>query len=154
MYAPQSRHPARWANTKRCNRERSQSIKKATDACVRCGRLEPYFWKGNNFSHPKGTEYADVLFNGDNDVSFERGCLDPRDSRFDSFARVHCQDRCAGKPAKKAPCCLSLDLSLLDLPDCSPEEAEAIKQALLAAAQEPKKTPEVTADEFKKNLPQ
>jgi len=135
MYTPQSRHPSRWQNTKRCNREKSQTIKKATDNCVRCGRLQPYFWKGANFLHPKGTKYEDVLFTGDWDISFERGCLDPRDARFDSFAQVHCQDRCAGKPEKKPKCCLSLDMSVLDLPDCTPEEAAEIEKAIAVAAQ-------------------
>jgi len=115
MYNPATRPASRWVNTLRCNRTKSASVRMPKKGdCYDCTDLQPFHWKGNNYQHPKGEKYEDLLFSGDWDVSYNQGCLDPRDANFDSFAQVHCQDRCAGRPEGKAPCCQTLDLSVLN----------------------------------------
>lgn len=142
-----AKHPTRWLNTLRCNRHKSETIRMPTkDECVTCDELQPYFYKQNNYLNPKGFNYRDVMFSGDFDHEYYHGCLDPRDGNFDSFAGVHCPDRCAGKQ-ERAPCCLTLDLNVLDESNCerdrkAKEAAEAFAKtpegiALAAAAKQP-----------------
>lgn len=134
MYNPTARDPNRFLNTIRCTRYATERTRmpKAED-CVSCNRQQPFFYKGNNYLNAKGTNYRDVRFTGDFDHEFYHGCLDPRDAYFDSFAGVHCAERCAGKPEAKAPCCLTLDLNVLDETECEQRrKAEAEAKAFAA----------------------
>ena len=135
----QDKNPVRWVNTLRCNRTASETLKVAPkDACVDCSRLEPFFNKGNNYMNPRGTNYRDVLFTGDYDSYVMRGCLDPRDAHFSSIANVHCQEMCAGK-IDRAPCCLTLDLNVLDADECEARRKAAAASVAAAAAPQPPK---------------
>lgn len=138
------RNPANWRNTLRCNRIKSETLVVAPkDACVTCGKLEPFFNKGNNYLNARGTNYRDVRFTNDFDTYIKHGCLDPRDAYFDSFANVHCQELCAGK-FDRAPCCLTLDLNVLDEDECEMRRkaaAEALAAAQAAASQPEKQPP-------------
>jgi len=127
-------NPARWRNTLRCNRIASETLRVAPkDACVTCTKLEPFFNKSNNYLNARGTNYRDVRFTGDEDTYVIHGCLDPRDALFDSVANVHCQDMCAGK-LDRAPCCLTLDLNVLDEDECEMRR-KAAADALAAQAE-------------------
>jgi hypothetical protein len=124
---PALRDPLRWVNTLRCNRTKSESIRMPTpaDPCTDCTQKRPFFYKQHNFQHPLGMQYPDILFTGDFDHEFYHGCLDPRDAWFDSCAQVHCEDRCKGKPKENPPCCLTLDVGVLDQNKCARDAAAA-----------------------------
>ncbi len=148
------RNPVNWRNTLRCNRIAVERLVVANkDTCVDCIKLEPFFYHGNNYLNARGTNYRDVRFTSDHDTYITHGCLDPRDANFNSFANVHCQELCAGK-FDRAPCCLTLDLNVLDEDECELRRKAAADAlaAQVAAQGQPAKQPPANYPPLNKGL--